>query len=71
MFKDRSKAGVGMPSLHVEYTQRITEALVYSLQDSTGCEEIATEQANTRTVHKLDDIIQRWYYDHYTFVWPP
>ena len=31
VFEDRSKAGVGMPSLQVDYTQRITEALV--LQD--------------------------------------
>ena len=33
VFEDRSKAGVGMPSLQVDYTQRITEALVYALQD--------------------------------------
>ena len=34
VFEDRTKAGVGMPSLQVDYTQRIMEALVYSLQDS-------------------------------------
>ena len=33
VFEDRSKAGIGMPSLQVEYTQRIAEALVYALQD--------------------------------------
>ena len=30
VFEDRCKAGVGMPSLQLDYTQRITEALVYA-----------------------------------------
>ena len=34
VFEDRSKAGIGMPSLQVDYTQSITEALVYALHDS-------------------------------------